>query len=196
MPTCETDKVQQRSSLQHNDILRLLPRVGSHQLLRVGFEHSSWHLCETKCLIQLEKILILCWELPTQASLTKRVLASTDSVTIRRVTRAFERPTTATASGGHARVANAKPTYEASLRTTKSAHCNDQDTSMSHNDPAKAGCSARTESHGEDGNTGCFFGIGALVFEKVLISETRGPIMRNRGPIQRNTVSLNRTAHE
>ena len=44
--------------------------------------------------------------------------------------------------------------------------------------------------------TGCFFGIGALVFEKVLISETRGPILRNRGPIQRNTVSLNRTAHE
>ena len=44
-------------------------------------------------------------------------------------------------------------------------------------------------------NTGCFFGIGALVFEKVLISETRGPILRNRGPIQRNTVSLNRTAH-
>ena len=45
-------------------------------------------------------------------------------------------------------------------------------------------------------NTGCFFGIRALVFEKVLISETRDPILRNRGPIQRNTVSLNRTAHE
>ena len=45
-------------------------------------------------------------------------------------------------------------------------------------------------------NTGCFFGIGALVFEKVLSCETRGPILRNRGPIQRNTVSLNRTAHE
>ena len=44
--------------------------------------------------------------------------------------------------------------------------------------------------------TGCFFGIGALVFEKVLSCETRGPILRNRGPIQRNTVSLNRTAHE
>ena len=43
--------------------------------------------------------------------------------------------------------------------------------------------------------TGCFFGIGALVFEKVLISETRGPILRNRGPIRRNNVSLNRTAH-
>ena len=45
-------------------------------------------------------------------------------------------------------------------------------------------------------HTGCFFGIGALVFEKVLSCETRGPIQRNRGPIQRNTVSLNRTAHE
>ena len=45
-------------------------------------------------------------------------------------------------------------------------------------------------------HTGCFFGIGALVFEKVLTCETRGPIQRNRGPIQRNTVSLNRTAHE
>ena len=45
-------------------------------------------------------------------------------------------------------------------------------------------------------NTGCFFGIGALVFEKVLSCETRGPIQRNKGPIQRNTVSLNRTAHE
>ena len=45
-------------------------------------------------------------------------------------------------------------------------------------------------------NTGCFFGIGALVFEKVLSCETRGPILRKRGPIQRNTVSLNRTAHE
>ena len=44
--------------------------------------------------------------------------------------------------------------------------------------------------------TGCFFGLGALVFEKVLSCETRGPIQRNRGPIQRNTVSLNRTAHE
>ena len=44
-------------------------------------------------------------------------------------------------------------------------------------------------------STGCFFGIGALVFEKVLSCETRGPILRNRGPIQRNTVSLNRTAH-
>ena len=43
--------------------------------------------------------------------------------------------------------------------------------------------------------TGCFFGVGALVFEKVLSCETRGPILRNRGPIQRNTVSLNRTAH-
>ena len=42
--------------------------------------------------------------------------------------------------------------------------------------------------------TWCFFGIGALVFEKVLISETRGPILRNRGPIQRNTVSLDRTS--
>ena len=29
--------------------------------------------------------------------------------------------------------------------------------------------------------TGCFFGIGALVFEKVLSCETRGPILRNRG---------------
>ena len=46
-----------------------------------------------------------------------------------------------------------------------------------------------------DQNTRCFFGIGALVFEKVLTCETRGPILRNRGPIQRNTVSLNRTAH-
>ena len=46
-----------------------------------------------------------------------------------------------------------------------------------------------------DGHTGCFFGIGALVFEKVLSCETRGPILRNRGPIQRNTVSLNRTGH-
>ena len=44
-------------------------------------------------------------------------------------------------------------------------------------------------------NTGCFFGIGALVFEKVLISETRGPILRNGGPNQRNGVSLNRTGH-
>ena len=50
--------------------------------------------------------------------------------------------------------------------------------------------------HWSAGITGCFFGIGALVFEKVLSCETRGPILRNRGPIQRNTVSLNRTAHE
>ena len=32
-----------------------------------------------------------------------------------------------------------------------------------------------------DNHTGCFVRIGALVFEKVLISETRGPILRNRG---------------
>ena len=48
---------------------------------------------------------------------------------------------------------------------------------------------------GKTSLTGCFFGIGALVFEKVLSCETRGPTLRNRGPIQRNSVSLDRTSH-
>ena len=39
---------------------------------------------------------------------------------------------------------------------------------------------------------GCFFRVGALVFEKILFCETRGPILRN-GRIQRNTVSLDRS---
>ena len=34
------------------------------------------------------------------------------------------------------------------------------------------------------------------VFEKVLISETRGPSLRNKGPIQSNSVSLKKTADE
>ena len=34
-------------------------------------------------------------------------------------------------------------------------------------------------------NTVCFVWLGALVFEKVLSSETRAPILRNRGPIRR-----------
>ena len=46
-----------------------------------------------------------------------------------------------------------------------------------------------------NGFSGCFFRIGAVVFEKVLSCETRGPILRNGSPIQRNTVSLNRTGH-